>query len=437
LQTGLLVLEFYFALDAKATLDDLLLLNERLRYREEIFQGHYEDKSKGIEPIFHKGIKSLFHPNDDGKTESARLFDYWLYLLQQPLNDGDAGKVSLIEEREGEHHQERKTTCTKLNIYADSRTFVWTCAVLPKDGEGQQGGKVLVNKFSSKVKELFDKQEPRTDSRIWQAHNYGHWIKLLNVDSPADTSASTHESMEFEREWAKERTYHRWEEWGSFYGFSYHSGAAMLPPFKEPENVPLWKHWGMMYFDMFLLLLYVRVTLFRFSNQLTTISSEARGKGSAEIEKWCSNFEDLRWEFALFTNLYQFPLISNQQQGLEMYALARKCLDVDDLYKEIQSEIQSSHEFLQQRQQNKQSNRLMGLTWVATIGLSISIALAFMSTAFGKEKFDALSGWMQTHHPFALITSYFNSAWLSLVTLCVISFFIVFIVYRLAKGKED
>jgi Mg2+ and Co2+ transporter CorA len=146
-----------------------------------------------------------------------------------------------------------------------------------------------------------------------------------------------------------------------------------------------------MYFDMFLLLLYVRVTLFRFSTQLTVISKGARGQQGDNIEKWSEEFEKLRWQFALFTNLYQFPLISNQQQGLELYALARKCLDVDDLYKEVQSEVRSSHEFILQKQQQRQSETTTRLTMVATIGLALSIVLAFLSTDFGKREADSFA----------------------------------------------
>ena len=279
----------------------------------------------------------------------------------------------------------------------------------------------------------------KNSTEDWEAHIYGHWIKLLNVDKPDATARHTHFSTRFEREWAKERTYHRWEEWGTFYGFSYHSGALLCPPFNEPDDVPLWRHFGTMYFDMYLLLLYVRVTLFRFSTQLTAISRDARGQGDDKIKDWSDKFEALRWQFALFTNLYQFPLISNQQQGLELYSLARKYLDLDDLYKEVHSEIQSSHDFLlqkQQQQQNllalefqkeqkalndltfilqqdqkrqtditvelqeeqkKQAESTKLLTVVATIGLIISVALAFFGSAWSSsvanDKIGMGGGW--------------------------------------------
>ncbi len=214
----------------------------------------------------------------------------------------------------------------------------------------------------------------RSDSR---AHEFGHWIKLLNVDFPADTAASTNNSRQFERDWAKERTYGRWEEWGTFYGFSYHSGAMLGPPDKK---LPLWRHFGQMYFDQTLLLLYLRVAIFRFSNELSTISSEARDPmGKNAQEQWLTDFQKLHWSFALFTNLYQFPLLSNQQQAIEMYSLARRCMDVDDLFKEVKAEIENCHDYLVVQETTQLTRRTTFLSVLAAFGLTLALTIGFFS----------------------------------------------------------
>ena len=119
--------------------------------------------------------------------------------------------------------------------------------------------------------------------------------------------------MKFERRWAKERTYHRWEELGTWYGFNYHSGVMIGPPFNTPHDTPIWRHFRQMYFDTALLLLYIRVTLFRFSRQLTKITSEY----DITESKSHKVFQCLRADFTTFTIRYQFPLLSNQQQAIE------------------------------------------------------------------------------------------------------------------------
>ncbi|MBA1332708.1 hypothetical protein QQ73_17050 [Candidatus Endoriftia persephone str. Guaymas] len=141
---------------------------------------------------------------------------------------------------------------------------------------------------------------------------------------------------QFERTWAKERTYGRWEEWGTWYGFSYHSGAALMKAPDRPPNTV--EHFSRQYFDIALLLFYLRVTLFRFSAKLGSISEQ----GLTD-----DNFRAIREQFAHFTIRYQFPILSNQQQGIELYEKARKYFDLEDLYKEVKAEIHETHEYLE------------------------------------------------------------------------------------------
>ena len=113
------------------------------------------------------------------------------------------------------------------------------------------------------------------------------------------------------------------------------------------------------------------------SSQLSRVSAEARQAVHGDREKFQQEFEALRWDFALFTNLYEFPLFSNQQQGLEMYELAREHMDVEQLFREIQAEIRSSHDYLDMRAGQEQAQMATRLTVVATIGLVIALVTSF------------------------------------------------------------
>lgn len=362
LKTGFLILEIYFKEEQEISLELLLEINELFRYKTEPYKGHSNQLSQN----FNQHLAQFLLKEKDSTPVK---YGHWQRLLDSFFGDS-FGKG--------------------WDIYADSRAFVWTCVVTKKRE------KDLVEK------DLVEKFYPDSSDK-WQAQNYGHWIKLLNVDKSREdrdrlagqefNSQSVHSSTEFEREWADKKTYKRWEELGSFYGFSYHCGAAFIPPSTDPGY---WQHFGQMYFDMYLLLLYTRVTVFRFSNKLTEISIEATKKDDVEanILNWRKSFESLRWEFTLFTNLYQFPLISNQQQMIEMYAIARESLDIEDLYNEVKEEIHNNQEYILQQVQQKQSESSLTLaeqstalaatslklTRLATIGLVVGMALTMLST---------------------------------------------------------
>jgi hypothetical protein len=86
-------------------------------------------------------------------------------------------------------------------------------------------------------------------------------------------------------------------------------------------------------------------------------------------------FRELRDSFARFANLYQFPLLSTQQQGVEMYAMARRALDVEPLFREVQTQIETTHEYLELRLQAHTDSRMTWLTNLATIAVIMTLTL--------------------------------------------------------------
>lgn len=374
LRTGFLILELFFPKE-KSTgldspeLDDLLLVNELFRYWWKPYPEHDHDATDPGGKSYTKFLKDwplgLFGATLGGETRGVQYRGRWQGFLTLPVRHSERQYRKLILSAPSEERGD-------WSIHADDRTYVWTCALI------ENGGAALRDAFLPKS----GSQAGDSSSPPLAASDYGHWIKLLNVDSPGKTPESTHETRRFERDWAEPLTYHRWEEYGTFYGITPHSGAMLGPRITEP---PLWKHFGQMYFDQILLLLYVRTTLFRFSEEITRISAQARDARETGHDQWRKAFESLRRDFALFTNLYQFPSLSHQQQAVEMYKRARKAMEIDDLFKEIQSEIHASHDYLvmlnEQRQAeigNRQAEMSTLLTVVATLGLVLGLTASLL-----------------------------------------------------------
>jgi hypothetical protein len=227
-------------------------------------------------------------------------------------------------------------------IYADTRAYVWSLIVTPN------GSKDLDNGQTSSA-----------------------WVKVLNSDKAWNSDLQI-AATEFEQTWVKDRTYQRWAESGSLYGFTYHSGAAWIPPYAEP---PLTAHFKLLYFDMAILLLYIRVSLFDFSKRITELTLEHQRSylQHKSDDRWMEKYTKLRRDYLHFTNIYQYPLITNQQQGLELYAILRTQMDIQVMFDEVATDINIGHEFFNMLQTNSQVNSTIRLQQVATIGLPLSI----------------------------------------------------------------
>jgi hypothetical protein len=359
LRSGFLIQDVYFDANSRATFDDLLKMNELFRYWQRPFLGHesvggYTTLLQNLQLSLENVAKTIGNASE----EDDIYFDRWANLLNYPIQF-DSSYFSIVTDK-SMNNARKKASGKYINdkewdgdsgwlVYADNRTFVWTCAIM------KNGAQAINFCYGN-------------DSTPDNAADYCRWVRLLNVDQP-----SGHLS-DFERNWANERTFKRWGHMGALNGFSYHSGAMLASNCRNPE---LWKNFGAMYFDQTLLLLYLRVSLFRFSVLLNKISAAAIDNNDGD-KKWVDEFRKLRWSFSLFANLYQFPLLSNQQQGLEMYTMQRKYMEIDDLFKEIKEEIHGSYEFLVVQQDLEQTEQGERLNVVATIGLVGALAFSFL-----------------------------------------------------------
>lgn len=352
LQTGLLLLELQAESGARCTLPQWCALNERARYVRKPFP-------EFIAQPLHQWVAPWL-PVEAVPRAAVDLLAPWLALLERPLllTDGSTmrlwpacwsararawaqGRLRGFDPDSRAHdeccHLHRRTRLPhQPMILPDDRAFVWSVAV------SESGAQML------------DGSDPQ--------ETFG-WLKLLNVDAPNSNHVPTDAlATEFEEKFVKDHTYTRWAPW-SLYGFTPHSGVALVSPSSNPPLAPIFRY---LYLEQCGLLLYLRSTLFGFSREISRISREMQRKNLRSVK---SDFRRLELQFSLFTNLYQFPLLSHQQQGVEMYALQRRCLDINDFYKEIQSEIQHMDEVLDRRHDRSIRALGIGIAVVATTGV--------------------------------------------------------------------
>ena len=370
LRNGFLIHEAYFP-ETAPSFADLLRFNEIFRY----WRGPNREHERYCAPEL-KSIAKGVRAAKDCDGERPLYAAQWEDLMSIPVELMPGKAFAPIAPAE--------TTLTTPDcmINPDDRAFTMPFAVVdgvksvaPPEKQESQDGSPLCRSFLPAATAVPPRATP------------GYWVKLLNVDRPKldenDRVDNLGLATDFEAEWADRRTYKRWAHDNSLYGFCEHSFAAMVSAtFKDGSTPihgepPVALHFGKMYFDVTLLLLYLRVTVMRFSQRLHAITRTAEGESttSREILRWERDFHKVRWQFLLLENLYQFPLLSNQQQHLEMYTLHREWMNIKDLYTEIDKEVRSSDEFLDNEMDKQRNELATRLNWVAAVGLGLSVAL--------------------------------------------------------------
>jgi hypothetical protein len=310
LACGILRVEFYFAPDQQVYLSDLLKLNEKLRY-----------------------LRLPYHDfKDDGVrlTRCGAHLAYWLELLEAPLcTDGE--HFALLGPGEAE------VLCRQWDQQG-ARTSGWKAGGKHTTALMHDDDRAFVSSTAIARTSLGDAWPP---GQAVQPDAFPAWVALLNVDYGANPQTTA-----FEAEWAKPRSYTRWAHYGTLYGFTSHSSCVLM---NINNYSPVWLHTRSMYLDQTRLLLYVRSTVYRFSNRLVEHAVKqraSRDNDRGERKQLLCDAESLLSQLADFINLYQFPLLSNQQQAVELYALQRRHLDIDDLFMEVQREAEGTHRHL-------------------------------------------------------------------------------------------
>lgn len=366
LGTGFLMLDIWFDEKQRVILDDLLCLNDLFRcFDYPGYSDHWDDYQRALHDIplnywREKGtVKRIGSVNKADKYQA--YIERWTRLMELPVRAGDGNyrlvpggftqdAVKWLEKLEssGTGKSEGGNQASNFLIYNDFRAYVWSAAVLKK------GGKSISDFCHS------------GQSAPWE---FGHWIKFLNVDPPSKTPSEAARAVtRFEKDWAKKRTYKRWLHYGTWYGFNYHAGVTIQAPGIFVS------HFRELYFDVVLLLFFIRVTLFRFSNHLSRICSN-----SPDLILEREEFRKLRNEFSRFTILCQFPLLSNQQQAIEMYEMARDYFDIKEFYKEVKDKIDNTHDYLEMVKAN---NLARFANRIATVGFPLGVA-ALVAGLFG------------------------------------------------------
>ncbi|SHH62254.1 hypothetical protein SAMN02745135_01423 [Caloranaerobacter azorensis DSM 13643] len=170
------------------------------------------------------------------------------------------------------------------------------------------------------------------------------WHEYIFVDG----NGSSCQSKDMLENLLREHTYDRWINYGTLYGASRYSFVCLT----NSEGTFLETHISTMYYEMVSLLLAQRAAILRFSDEISRISVLEESK---DLFKKVSV---LHKNYIQFVNRLYFREVTAQEQGIEIYDLIIKCMNIDRDIKNLGEEINSLHQYTTLMEENRTSESL-------------------------------------------------------------------------------
>ena len=209
------------------------------------------------------------------------------------------------------------------------------------------------------------------------------WYRYVFVDGNSKTVAD--EAMQ--KDLIDQTTYRRWMGIGTLYGVTRYSFVALSKRDWFGENVLL-MHMETIYYQMALLLLAQRASLLRFADEITAVSDIERKKEQQKSRPTTEVIEDLYKNYLRFVNKLYFKEITPQEQGIEMYALGQRNMNIDRDIHDLQREIATINSYAFFKEEKEEKEQMNKLTKLGTIFLPPTLVAGI----FGMNVFP--NGWI-------------------------------------------
>jgi len=206
------------------------------------------------------------------------------------------------------------------------------------------------------------------------------WYKFIFVDGKTMGCASE----QTKRELIKENTYYRWAEWGTLYGVTRYSLMCLTNSGNIPYNV-IRHHIETMYYQIAVILLAQRASILRFSADVARISGKieafSRADGNTDDPERFREIADevkmLHSVYIRFINRLWFTEVTPQEQGIELYDMALKAMDLEKQMNELRHEIKELYEFVDMNYEKIRNKSLNLLNVLAFLFMPATLITGF------------------------------------------------------------
>ena len=174
------------------------------------------------------------------------------------------------------------------------------------------------------------------------------WYEYVFVDG----NGITVHSNDMREKLIKNVTYDRWmdcKDGLTLFGLTRYSFVCLSENSDFTKNILPLPHMKTMYFQMFTLLLAVRASILRFSQEVTVISSNPD-----EANK----ISPLYKNYIKFVNKLYFREITAQEQGIELYNKACEIMRIHEDVKDLDDEIEELHTYSDIKAEQNRNEKL-------------------------------------------------------------------------------
>lgn len=209
----------------------------------------------------------------------------------------------------------------------------------------------------------------------------GDHVRLCFMDDPEPSDTFPY-SETFLQNFERENCFDIFWHYGTRYMFSGYSMVALGAG--NPGNPKdffchtIVQHFRRHYFQMGLLIQFQYATLLAFSHRVSEATARKSARGAADDKAFRAEMLQIEDDFLTFEQRYWFTQISNQMQPREMYDLWLDRTGVRKIYEETRAQVRAANEFLDARAQQRQADAAERLSIVATWGVVLGLALAFL-----------------------------------------------------------
>ncbi|MGD1007630.1 MAG: hypothetical protein ABR980_10410 [Ignavibacteriaceae bacterium] len=200
------------------------------------------------------------------------------------------------------------------------------------------GNEELINSLSSKC----------SHKDINVSYEYEHsenWYKYIFLDSNFPGVAC--ESMK--NELIKNATYPRFVDWGTLFGLTRYSFMCLSNRKDTAYNV-IRNHMQKMYYQIAVLLLIQRASILSFNDMIEDISKQIEKLSKRHIDvtedEIVRNVELIQSDVISFINRLWFDEVTPQDQGIEIYDLARKQMKLPLELETLKNKSKDLHNFV-------------------------------------------------------------------------------------------